>query len=180
MITQTNLHSIEMRRANGPRAGSQAPKTVPFEVAGKSHEMVFDGKLEDAVVRGTHDQGRLITDLSAAQKLFASDVAKKAFADLDAGAESVQVELGGQPWNATRKPENGIYEFAHSGLEFSSHRMQTDGQRVALHFEGDIGGMDPCHAKQRVFGAVNPNGTLTVLHEDLSLTDKAPVDSLWS
>ena len=181
MITRTNVRTIEMNRGAGPKADNQIPRTARFEVGDTSHEMAFDGKLEDAVLKGSMDGRQLVADLPSALRLISTESAKGACAQLDSGAESIKVELEGQQWKAIKKPADGVYEFALAGLDFSSNRIQTNGEHVALHFEGDIGGKTRSHAKQRLVGAVNSNGTLTVLHEDLTITESArSLNSLWS
>jgi hypothetical protein len=180
MIRGANTFSIEMKRASGPQIENQVPRTEPFKLGTSQQEMVFDGRLEDAVVASSIDRRSLVTDLSTAQKLFSSENAKGAFAQLDSGAESVKVDLEGRQWNAVKRPDQGIYEFTNTNLDVSSNRIQTDGKRIAVHFEGEIGGMAPLTANQRLFGSVNANGTLTVLAEDLTLTERSPVVSLWS
>lgn len=164
----------------GVMGGDEPVGDVSYTLNRADHNLVFDGKIDDAVLKSLASDKGMITSLDQCKRIFQDPdgAIKKATHLLDEGAETVKVDLGtGDKWVVSK--DEGVYRFKPGDdLMFDKNTVTLAGDHVAIRV-GPSMVHDAANFEQKVVGKWNADsGTITCISEEVQrtvdLTKEAP------
>lgn len=145
------------------------PGSAHYQLGNRNETMVFDGKLEDAVVSHVFERDQLVSDVKDLAVLFTDPKVAEAEQKLNSGAERVEVTLGDKgKFEAIKAGDETRFYPADSYL--SEHSLAKSGDKGFIRVDTGLSSGKE-RVQQQVVGQFNPsNGTITCVFEEVNVS----------